>query len=209
MAKKLTKAQLSAKLVEIVNATNAGQVLYTPTDVHGPLVADGLVEVNAGMTNENGIATRATAKGIETVNTASNQGQSAPAAEQAAKPTFQLEKATLPPISGRGRAGTELYPFEAMQVGDSFFVPNGEGKENAAKSLASTVSSATKRYAEVIPGEFKTVTVKGKDGAPDSTKQVPALRETRKFVVRSRTAAAEAAEGFTHGKDGARAYRVA
>lgn len=208
MAKKLTKAQLSAKLVEIVNATNAGQVVYTPAEVHGPLVTDGLAEVNATMTNENGIATRATAKGIETVNASASQGQSAPAASTA-KPTFQLEKASLPPISGRGRAGTELYPFDQMEVGDSFFVPNDASKENAAKSLASTVSSATKRYAEVIPGEFKTITVKGKDGAPDSTKQVPALKETRKFVVRSRTAAAEAAEGFAHGNDGARVYRVA
>lgn len=206
MAKKLTKAQLNGKLVEIVAATNSGGVLYTPTEVHGPLVAEGLVEINAGMTNENGIATRATAKGIETVNASSNSATQAASAP--AKPIFAIEKASLPAISGRGRAGgSEIYPFDQMEVGDSFFVPNSDDKENAAKSLASTVSSATKRYAEVIPGEFKTIKGKDKDGN-ETSKQIPALKETRKFVVRSRTADAEAKEGFTHGKDGARVYRV-
>ena len=201
-AKSPTKAQLSAKLVEIVNATNAGNVVYTSATEHGPLVADGLVEINAGMTDANGnVATRATPKGIESMNSTANTA--APAAETAApaaKPTFALEAAALPAISGRGRAGVETYPFADMQVGQSFFVPASADKPNPAKSLASTVSSATKRYAEVVPGQTK----KNKAG-----EDVPVLKETRKFVVRSRTAAAEAAEGFQHGNDGARVYRVA
>lgn len=199
--KALTKAQLSAKLVEIVNATNAGQVVYTSAAEHGSLVSDGLVEINAGMTDANGnVATRATPKGIESMNSTANQAAPAAAAASAPKPTFALETAALPAISGRGRAGVETYPFEQMQVGQSFFVPASADKPNPAKSLASTVSSATKRYAEVIPGQTK---------ANKKGEQVPALKETRKFVVRSRTAAAEAAEGFTHGQDGARVYRTA
>ena len=69
-----------------------------------------------------------------------------------------------------------MYPFDALNVRQSFFVPNTEDKPNAAKSLASTVSSATARYAEVVEGQFKT----NKKG-----EQVPVTRETRKFVVRS------------------------
>lgn len=202
MAKKLTKAQLSAKLIEIVNAGENG--MFTPADVHGPLVTDGTVEINPGNVDASGnIATRATSKGIELVNQSNAAKQTS---NTNSSQEFTLENAKLPPIVGRGRAGTEKYPFDKMEVGQSFFVPN-EGDGSASKSLASTVSSATKRYAEET-GETKTVTVKGKDGAADTTKEVPVLRETRKFVVRSRTAAAEAAEGFNHGKDGARVYRV-
>lgn len=200
--KALTKAQLSAKLVEIVNATNANTVLYTSATEHGPLVEQGLVEVNPQMVDGNGnIATRATSKGIEqTMNTNTGTADAGTAAPAAAKPTFTLENAALPAISGRGRAGVETYPFEQMAVGQSFFVPATADKSNPAKSLASTVSSATKRYAEVVPGQTK----KNKAG-----EDVPVLKETRKFVVRSRTAAAEAAEGFNHGQNGARVYRTA
>ena len=209
MAKKLTKAQLNGKLIEIVAATKAGGAVHTPVEVHGPLAADGLVEINAAMTNADGIATRATTAGIEAVDNA-NANKAAAAAP---KPSFVLEKAALPAISGRGRAsGETLYPFDQMEPGDSFFVPNDPTKLakdgsplNASATLASTVSAATKRYAEVVPGETRTI--KGKDGKPD--REVPKTVETRKYVVRSRTAAAEAAEGFNHGKDGARVYRTA
>ena len=90
---------------------------------------------------------------------------------------FQIEdNVPVPAISGRGRGGN-VYPFEGLAVGQSFFVPNSESKPNAAKSLASTVSSATARYA--VPAE---------DGSTKTNKKgevVPVLVETRKFVVRS------------------------
>lgn len=206
MAKKLTKTQLSAALALIVAATQAGSFHYTTEAEHGPLIAEGLVEVNPEMKEEGTgkLATRATAKGIEQA----GAGSAAPAA--APKPVFTLEKAALPPVSGRGRtAGSERYPFSEMEVGHSFFIPASAEMPEPAKSLASTVSGATKRYAEIVPGETREVTVKGKDGNPDTVKHVPVLKETRKFVVRSRTAAAEQAEGFSHGNDGARVYRVA
>ena len=90
---------------------------------------------------------------------------------------FQIENdVPVPAISGRGRGGN-VYPFDQLEVGQSFFVANSESKPNAAKSLASTVSSATARYA--VPAE---------DGSTKTNKKsevVPVLVETRKFVVRS------------------------
>lgn len=167
----------------IVEATldPAKGFLYTSAAVHTPLAEAGLVEVNPTMANEAGeLATRATQKGIDSV---SNNGENAtsetngePAKTEKVNKMFQLEdNVAVPSISGRGRTGT-TYPFDAMEVGQSFFIANDESKPNAAKSLASTVSSATARYAEVVPGEFKT----NKKG-----EQVPVTRQTRKFIVRS------------------------
>ncbi len=172
-AKKNTAAPVIG-LAEIVAAGPNG--LYTSPAVHGPLVEAGMVEINPAMTNEAGeIATRATQKGIESMNTPTN---TAPATVAAAAPSsFAIEDGiAMPTASGRGRGGN-VYPFDALNVGQSFFVPNTEDKPNAAKSLASTVSSATARFA--VPSE---------DGATKTNKKgetVPVMVETRKFVVRS------------------------
>lgn len=174
-AKKNTAAPVIG-LAEIVAAGANG--MYTSPDVHASLVEAGLVEINPGMTNEAGeIATRATQKGIDNVNTATNTGTAAPASAPVASSFAVEDDVPMPTTSGRGRGrGGNVYPFDALAVGQSFFVPNTEDKPNAAKSLASTVSGATARYAEVVEGQFKT----NKKG-----EQVPVTRDTRKFVVRS------------------------
>lgn len=184
MAKKSTAKNTAAAaatvaaigIAEIVAAGANG--MYTTPDVHGPLVEAGFVELNPAGPNEAGeTLTRATQKGIDSMN--QNANTAAPAAASTAAPvasSFAIEDGiAMPTGSNRGKGGT-VYPFDALNVGQSFFVPNTEDKPNAAKSLASTVSSATARYAEVVEGQFKT----NKKG-----KQVPVTRETRKFVVRS------------------------
>lgn len=176
----------SATLEHIVEATldSSKGFLYTSAAVHTPLAEAGLVEVNPSMANEAGeLATRATQKGIDSISnngenqTSETQGEQQPAKTEKVKTMFQLEdNVALPSISGRGRTGT-TYPFDAMGIGQSFFVANDESKPNAAKSLASTVSSATARYA-----------VASADGATKTNKKgetVPVMVETRKFVVRS------------------------
>lgn len=202
-AKAPTKAQLSGKLVEIVQANASGVYPYTSPEYHNPLIAEGLVETNPTDTDGNGgFATRATPKGIETVNTSATNGSPAAAAAAAVaapKPTFTLQAAALPPITGRGVAKAETYPFSLMEVGQSFFVPATAENPNPAKSLASTVSGATKRFA-VDTGQTKP------NKAGDGTIKV--LKPTRRFVVRARTAEAEAAEGLGS-VAGARVYRVA
>lgn len=169
-------------LAEIVAAGANG--IYTSPEVHSPLVEAGLVEINPAMTNENGeVATRATQKGVESLDNGAKVGNNATSetAEtgtiQKVKSMFKIEDSIpVPTISGRGRGGN-VYPFDQLEVGQSFFVANDESKPNAAKSLASTVSSATARYA--VPAE---------DGSTKTNKKgevVPVMVETRKFVVRS------------------------
>ena len=173
-------------LAEIVAAGANG--MFVPESVYAPLVEAGLVEINPGMTDENGyVATRATQKGIESLDSAAtvadnatSEATSATAATgetQKVKTMFKIEDSIpVPTISGRGRGGN-VYPFDQLEVGQSFFVANSEDKPNAAKSLASTVSSATARYA-----------VASEDGATKTNKKgetVPVMVETRKFVVRS------------------------
>jgi len=200
MAKSLNKKQL-AVLAQVVAATQANTIVHTSAKDHGELVAQGLVEINASMVDDAGnIATRATAKGIEmNSNTNSNTDQTATQAAPKTKPSFQLENAALPTVAGRGGGRDAIYPFDEMQVGQSFFVPATADRPDPAKSLASTVSSATRRYSEET-GETRT----DRNG-----NTVPKLAPTRKFAIRARTAAQEAAEGFNHGQNGARIYRIA
>ena len=173
-------------LAEIVAAGANG--MFVPESVYAPLVEAGLVEINPAMTDDNGyVATRATQAGIESLDSgaivtdnATSEATSVTAATgetQKVKTMFQIEdNVPVPAISGRGRGGN-VYPFDQLEVGQSFFVANDESKPNAAKSLASTVSSAIARYA--VPAE---------DGSTKTNKKgevVPVMVETRKFVVRS------------------------
>ena len=188
-------------LAEIVAAGANG--MYVPESVYAPLVEAGLVEINPAMVNEAGeIATRATQAGIESldsgaivVDNATTEVNSAIAETgktEKVKTMFQIEdNVPVPAISGRGR-GVKVYPFDQLAVGQSFFVPNSESKPNAAKSLASTVSSATARYA--VPAE---------DGSTKTNKKgevVPVMVKTRKFVVR---------RAEEDGVKGARVWRTA
>ena len=175
-------------LAEIVAAGANG--IYVPESIFAPLVEAGLVEINTAMTNEAGeVATRATQKGIESLDSAAtvadNATSEATSATAATAATAETQKVKImfkiedgipfPTISGRGRGGN-VYPFGQLEVGQSFFVANSEDKPNAAKSLASTVSSATARYA-----------VASEDGATKTNKKgetVPVMVETRKFIVR-------------------------
>lgn len=168
-----------ATLRSIVDATVRGGFVYTLPAIHQPLIAEGLVEINTQVATDanGGIATRATQKGIElvaqkqTVTSADVGTVSAADLTAKAKPVFELQTGiAIPPVAGRGRTGESIYPFEKMEVGQSFFV----AKES--KNLASTISSANARFAEEIPGETRK-NRKGED--------VPARRFTRKFVVRT------------------------
>lgn len=169
---KLTKKQQGefASLSEAINASADGFIMAAPKAVE-PFVKAGLVETNETISDDAGniaVRLKPETEGTQTMN------ETKPAATAA---SFSLDdNVPMPTISGRGRGGN-VYPFDQMEVGQSFFVPNSEDKPNAAKSLASTVSSATARYA--VPSE---------DGATKKNKageDVPVMVETRKFVVRS------------------------
>lgn len=180
----LSKKNLSAflSLAGVIAASIAGYTHATAESVK-PFADEGLVEVNTELTNESGTpAVRLTEAGNQlhashTQPQGDNSGQGASIGQTAtstANSGFNIvADVPLPGGEVRGRAGT--YPFDDLQVNGSFFVPNTAEKPNAAKSMASTVSSATARYATEVAGE----TVKNRKG-----NIVPKTIETRKFVVR-------------------------
>lgn len=181
----------------IVNAE--GGVIYVPDHVSSPFVAAGLVEIDANNVDGNGhILTRATPAGQEHLIAFGSEGKAIPIVTNV-KPTFTIDDAVPLPVSEkRTRAPRgSIYPFDQLgladgaKFGQSFFVPNTEAKPDAAKALASTISSANARYAEVVAGQTM-INRKGRE--------VPATRQLRRFIVRSVE---------ENGVKGARVWRVA
>lgn len=166
MAKKPTAAKAAtvainvAVLALIVAGTQSELgYAYAKTEDTTPMIAQGLVEVNATLSDEQGgFATRATQAGIDYLASvqpaapAAGFAASAPvaAAETVAKvrPSFSIDKGVPVPATRRFGSNPGIYPFDTMEVSDSFFVPATEDRPNVAKSMASTISSANKRYKE-------------------------------------------------------------
>lgn len=165
-------------LTAVIEATKADGFVYTSPAFHTDLIASGDVEINPEMTDEHGsIATRATAKHLTEGNT--QMTDTAPVATAVAKPKFEIEANVPMPERTRNATGLRagrapVYPFEALEIGQSFFVPNASADKPAAKAMASTVAGANARYTEKIEGQTRT-NRKGK--TVDATKQL------RKFKI--------------------------
>lgn len=85
---------------------------------------------------------------------------------------FRLVAGVAPPPVTRGFGSrASVYPFASLEVGISFFVPANDVRPNPAKSLASTVNSATARYAI-------------EDGVDPATGK-PKFKKTRTFMIRN------------------------
>lgn len=181
-----------AMLAAIVAATAEGKPTEVSTFNAGILAEKGLVALNPNGPNADGatIAVMATEEG--------KAAASVPAeTSEVEKVSFELETGIVPPAAKRtGRAASSLYPFDKMEVGTSFFVAATAAKPEPAKSLASTVSSATARFAEEVKNE---------DGSPKMKtnrkgKLVVETVNTKVFVVR---------EAEKDGVKGARVFRTA
>ena len=133
----------------------------------GPKSADGKTQ-----------AVQATPAGVAAV-----QGmQPLVAAPKPVHPTggFQVETETVElPTAKRGGDRSNLYPFDQLSVypavGSSFFVPNTDAMPNAGKTIASAVSSATRRHKTSNPPRVFTIRAdaaeftKGSKNNPDGS----------------------------------------
>lgn len=188
----VAEAQTFAYSLEsVIEATLNSGFVYTSPAFHLSLIESGDVEVNPELVNENGeVATRATAKHLPTV--AQPEPESIKMIEQTATVAatvaatatprnFAIKLREMPTITRKlsgVRAGrTPTYPFDQLGLPEtgtayeSFFVADS-GEKSAVTSLASTVSGANARYAEVVPGEFR---------VNRKHKTVPVTRQLRKF----------------------------
>lgn len=197
-------ANQAKKLAEIVEATTdaaRGFVYMTEKSVK-VLVDAGYAECNKEITDGAGnIAVRATKAGLEygTAPAATEEGTTTMNTEATAAPaaprSFAIETGVAIPSIKRSGAAASIYPFDKLEVGQSFFVPATDEMPNPGKSLASTVSSASKRYAT----ENGTREINRKVDGVMTKVTVPAYDYERKFVVRSVE---------ENGVKGARVWRV-
>ncbi len=106
-----------------------------------------------------------------------------------------ITDAVLPPIKrgGGGGGAPTKYPFDNLQVGNSFFVPATARLPNPLKTLGSTVSSANHRYANVVGekeverskrGERNKLVLDANGNKIMEVRIVPVYQFTRKFTIR-------------------------
>lgn len=213
MAKKKPAAPAfdMALLSQIVQATKQNSFMYVPAVASAPLVALQYVELNndPAVLAPAGVPTRATALGIATCENSATASAAvanplAPQTQPASVFTLDVD-VPLPSIKrGFGaKAGAPTYPFDNMQVGQSFFVPATPDRDDPAKSLASTVSAATRKYEVAVnnpDGTPKMISVqraqrdtngdivKGADGKMVKVATtINEMKRTREFAIRGRT----------------------
>jgi hypothetical protein len=183
MAKKPTKVvDPGVTLGDIVEATLAGTIIYTFKEEYEPLVASGMVEINPAMSdpdNVEAIATRATQAGIDFISSGAVTAPVIPVKKE--KLTFEIEDGVAIPENG-ARSGREtVYPFDKLEVGQSIFIANSEAKPDAAKSIASTISSTHARFSIPDPSGKTRIVMKGEKKG----EIVPVMIKTRTFTVRT------------------------
>lgn len=194
----------AAVLFKVVEATKSGGTAYVSQAEGEGLVNAGLIEVNPAMVDPNDgskVAARATEDGLKYA--AENGGDDEPAASEPAKakPSFTIrDDVPLAPRRGGGGGGREsIYPFDALNVGQSFHVAKSADVENPARTMATAVSQAVRKHA--VEDGFETDehgNVKKNKAGEDVIKWKP----TKVFTVRQ--VGADDPDG-----EGARIYRTA
>jgi len=219
MAKKpKTTSNINMDLLSsIVAATKEGGHVFVTKDEGMPLLQQELIQVNTQITEGDKAAAKATAAGIAMIDAPAANSNPAPASS-----SFAIITDAVPPKSkrGGGRGGApSKYPFDALEVGQSFLVKNTEvSSGDAVKSMQSSVASANTRSAQET-GETKTVqrtkrgdgnkAVVDADGNKvKETVTVAVKKQLKKFTVRP-VEAGKVYGGWTCDGTGALITRVA
>jgi hypothetical protein len=202
----MTKLEQDAinRLPEIVAATVAGGYVFAEAFDMTYLLENELAECNDAIhnpVNAEEVATRATQKGIEyvaancvvtancTIPTASAETKvEEPKPERKSNMSFEIENVALPVSKRGGATRSSKYPFEILEVGQSFFVANTEKHPDMVKSMASAVTNAMKKYDVPDLDENGVQKTKGITVPKTGEKRtIPATKHTRIFGIRPDT----------------------
>jgi hypothetical protein len=185
----LKKASV-ALLATIASAMLAEPFYALATEKEAKELTDGkLAEFNPEIRDGDKIAIRLTDEGLK-ANTemnapASNTGtdNGANTSTATAASSFAIIDGAALPSAARGGRNGPVYPFETLNVGQSFFVPATSDKPEPAKSIASTATSAAKRFANPVKdGEGKPVMETYKVRGVEKTREK--YEFTRRFAVK-------------------------
>lgn len=232
MAKTPTPAAAAARtavtltgvsLLAAIAASENGYMMLTQAEGQD-IVNEGFAVVDTSIVEGDTAAVRLTEAGTAKLAESKDNGGNPEAsngtatAADAAKASYAIDDG-VPMPTGTVRRGREGgYPFDKLEIGQSFHVAKTAENPDPAARLASSVSGARVKYSEEIPGETETVTKKtykrgpdGKGYAKDAdgkriveseeTVTVPKLKLTRDFVCKSVDASDPKGEG-------ARVWRV-
>lgn len=209
----------------VLSGIKAGAISHVSFEVGKPLVDAGLIEVNVKAPNEaKEVPARLTQAGLNMVESANNAtaAVSTNGSGEAKAPTYTIiSGAVLPPVKrgfvkGHGGGAPTQYPFENMEIGQSFFVPVSEKHPKPVKTLGSTVSAQNLHFSEET-GETREVT-RAKRGPKNKavyengvkvmeTVKVPVRKALRRFTVRP-VKKGETYGGWVADNDGALVQRV-
>jgi hypothetical protein len=165
-------------LKEIIYATRLTEegFMYTSESARAELISQGLVEPNKEMVdpaNPSNVATRATEKGLNSMNEATNS-------------EFEIESNVPMPKQTRSTS-TPKYPIDQLEIGDCFHVsPNdGEDAETLGKRLASVISNANQKHrASKSPQKFEKRIRKSRKTGEENEVSVEVMVPLRRFTAR-------------------------
>lgn len=202
-------AALNIVALQRVNAaTLAGGHDFVTQSEGEALVTAGLITINPEIVNTNGgVAAITTDAGKALV---AEQSDDSAQANAAAKSKFEIDD-NVPLAQKRGGGGggsrESIYPFDALNVGQSFHLPATEAMPKPNRTIASAVSQATAKYAVEVKDANGAVVMeaferKDKAGNVIETGNRPKMQNTRVFTIRA--VGSEDPRGV-----GARIYRTA
>lgn len=171
-------AKVTLAVLVAATMSEAGCMFATEKDV-AELVKHGFAEVNQNIKSDDGekFAVRASQAGIDAHNNAVAK-ETAPDVEDDGD-EFEIYNEPMPSGPVRAQRASK-YPFDRLEVGQSFKVLDSKVESGTAFSaMSSAVNNANKRHSVEVDGEFETVT-RGKYAG----KQVPKRIVQRKFEQR-------------------------
>lgn len=209
---KITKAMIATVLT--IAASETGFAMLTQAE-GADVVGAGLATVDTSNVEGDKAAVSLTDEGRKVA------AENGAGAAEAAKSNggFEIDDAVAMPTSTARRSREGGYPFDKLEVGQSFHVAKTAENPDPVTRLQSSVSGARAKYSVEVQGETETVTVKeyqrgegGKGyakGADGKRIVVSSKEETRPKTKVTRDFTVKAVDASDPRGEGARVWRTA